>query len=390
MLKKDRYQLLFVGILIFICMFNLTLIAPAVKEFVIDQFDTSEAVASLFFTVEMAAYMIFGTIWGSLSDRTGRRKVFIIVGFCGSSVIYLLMTIAPSVEMLLLIRFCQGAMTVMAWSLLMTFALDITKRVKYGAAMGIVGMSIGFGNGFGAPIGGRLADESVNYPLYLASILFALAAVLALVSLKDIKIENRPSSMIEAIRALGKKKALLVPYAFSFVERFTAGFYVFIFPIMMSDNFGSPPSEKGIYLALFLIPFALCQYPFGKMADRYGHLRMLVIGSFGYGGLMCFIGFSSLFTLVPIMIVSGLFGGMMFPPSLSLTGQLSSKGEKGTSMGGFNAFGSLGFALGPLVAGVLSPRIGYSGTFIFAGLTVLLVAIVAVLIWKRISGGEPE
>ena len=75
----------------------------------------------------------------------------------------------------------------------------------------------------------------------------------------------------------------------------------------------------------------------------------------------------------------------MFPPSLSLTGQLAPVGERGAAMGGFNTFGSLGFALGPLVGGFLLPVVDFSGTFIIGGLTVLILAAIATLIYTNIK-----
>ncbi|UCF07656.1 MAG: MFS transporter, partial [Thermoplasmata archaeon] len=118
--NKIGREVLVYAVLIFISMFSLTLIAPAIKEFVIDEFGATEATGSYFVTLEMTAYIIFAMIWGALSDRKGTRKVFIFTGFAGSAVMYYLMTLATSFAMLLAFRFIQGAITVMAWSLVMT------------------------------------------------------------------------------------------------------------------------------------------------------------------------------------------------------------------------------------------------------------------------------
>ena len=69
-------------------MFNLTLVVAGLKEFIIDQLGGSIAQATLFFSVETIAYIIFAPIWGLLSDQTGKRRVFVIVGFLVSGLIY--------------------------------------------------------------------------------------------------------------------------------------------------------------------------------------------------------------------------------------------------------------------------------------------------------------
>ena len=113
-------------VLTFVAMLSLTLMAPVIKEFIIDRFGASNTGASMFFTLEMLAYVIFAVVWGSLSDKCGRRKPFIVLGFGGSAVLYFLMAQANSLSLLLILRFIQGAITVMAWSLVMTSALDLS------------------------------------------------------------------------------------------------------------------------------------------------------------------------------------------------------------------------------------------------------------------------
>ena len=58
-----------------------------IKEFIIDRFDASNTEASMFFSLEMLAYVIFAVVWGSLPDKCGKRKSFIVFGFGGSAVL---------------------------------------------------------------------------------------------------------------------------------------------------------------------------------------------------------------------------------------------------------------------------------------------------------------
>jgi len=45
-------------------------------------------------------------------------------------------------------------------------------------------------------------------------------------------------------------------------------------------------------------------------------------------------------------------------------------------MGGFNLFGSLGFAVGPFVGGLIADSYGFHVSFAAAGLAVFLVALI--------------
>lgn len=243
-------------------MFNLTFIVPSVKELIIDRFDATTTEASLFVTVEMVAYIIFAMVWGAASDKAGTRKVFIVVGFLGSSVLYFAMSLAPDLITLLVLRFLQGAMTVMAWSLIMTMALDITDRKEYGASMGLIGTGLALGLGLGAPVGGWLA----------------------------------------------------------------------------------------------------------------------------YASIFAVVGLSSSATQVGlVLVVCGIFAAMLLPATLAIIGDIAPPGEHATFMGGLNAFGSLGFAVGPIVAAVFSDSLGYQDAFILGGVVVLGPVLGSVPFLKRIK-----
>jgi MFS family permease len=381
--KKIGKEVFVFAILIFISMFSLTLIAPAIKEFVIDRFNATEATGSFFVSLEMTAYIIFAMVWGALSDRKGKRKIFIFIGFMGSSVMYFLMTQATSFGMLLALRFTQGAITVMAWSLVMTGVLDITPKKSYGKVMGIIGTGMGLGMGTGAPIGGRIADSfGVLAPLYLAGVLFIVAAALTLLFIRETPIKNRPETFLKAFKVLGERKKLAIPYAYGFVDRLTVGFFVYVFTIFMADKYDASPGLIGMYQAAFLFPFALLQYPFGKLSDRIGRWQPLVFGSLFYGIVMATIGFTpnlgdnGRIVLIFIMLTCGFLGAMMFPPSIALSGDWAPKDKRGAAIGGFNVFGSLGFAVGPILGGFVAQTYSYELAFIVGGATEMAVALV--------------
>ncbi|UCE91141.1 MAG: MFS transporter [Methanobacteriota archaeon] len=371
--------------LVFVCMFNLTFIVPSIKELIIDRFDATTTEASLFVTVEMVAYIIFAMIWGSISDRHGERHRFIVAGLVGSAALYYLMTLAPDLVTMLSLRFVQGAMTVMSWSLIMTVALDTADRGSYGASMGVIGTGLALGLGIGAPVGGFVGDIDPLLPLHIAAMLFAIAAVAAWLFVRDAPVLSRTESIARAIAlALGERR-VLPPYLFGFFERFSAGFLVLLFPLFMADAFGSSPQERGMFLGAFLLPFALLQYPFGRLSDLKGRNVMLVGGGISYAALFGMLGLFPWGIVLVAMIVCGVFAAMLLPASMALLGSVAGEEEKGTYMGGFNAMGSLGFAIGPFLAAVLADSFGYEAAFISGGLVIAAMVLVSgyLLLYRR-------
>jgi len=384
-----KSPLMHVSALTFLAMFNLTFVVPSIKEMIIDSYGATPTEASLFVTVEMLAYIIFGVVWGALSDRRGERRIFIAIGFFGSAMLYYTMSLAPDLVTMLVLRFAQGALTVMAWSLLMTMALDMARPSNYGASMGVVGAGLALGIGLGAPMGGLVGDLGTYYPLYFASATFLLATALSVLLIKDMPIRARPESVIGAIRHVIRDRRVLVPYVFSLGERFSAGFLVILLPLYMAYEFDSSPGERGLYLAAFLLPFALLQYPFGRISDQYGRKWMLIGGGFVYALLLAMIGAVDQNTMLLVMAISGCFAAMLFPASLGLLADIAPPAEHATAMGGFNSFGSVGFALGPLVAASLSQTYDYPLAFTVGGI-IIGFTVLASLPLFRLLGADDE
>lgn len=358
-------------------MFSVTLIYPVLEDFVMERFNVeSVAETSLFVSANLSAYVIFALIWGGLSDRMGKRKIFIIIGFLGNAILMFSLTLAPNMPVLLALRFIEGSFTVMAFSLLMTSVLDIVKKTHYGRGMGILGMGMALGNALGAPLGGRIGAIDPFFPLYFGSIMLLIGAGIAAAFLKDRELESKPASLKDALLLLREEKRIFIPFAFSFVERFTVGFFVGVFPIMLAMKYGMDSGTIGMYMAAFLIPFALLQYPLGAISDKIGRVPPLVVGSILYGITVANVGIVEPPMLAYIMIFGGIVGALMYPPSAALAGDLADPAKRGTAMGGFNLFGSLGFAVGPFIGGLIADKYSFQASFAVAGLTVIIIALI--------------
>ena len=167
-------------LLLFGAMFNLTLVVAGLKEFIIGELGGTVTDASLFFSVETFAYILFAPLWGILSDRLGRRRPFVVIGFLLSALIYASYILVQSVPTLLVLRFVQGAFAVMGWSLVMASVVDQPGGQR-GRNMGLMGAALIFGVALGAPVGGYLTRwHGPRAPLVAAAALFALLALGAL------------------------------------------------------------------------------------------------------------------------------------------------------------------------------------------------------------------
>ncbi len=371
---------------LFVSMLNLTLIVAGLKELIMDELGGHEEHVSLFFSIEMVAYVIFAPLWGLLSDRCGRRRPFIVLGFLISAVIYSSYSAIDSIALLLALRFVQGAFSVMGWSVLMAMVLDQPDHHRRGRYMGLMGASLILGVSIGAPMGGYISRSYGAFaPLDAAAALFFVLALGSL-GLRHGG-EARPQvSLRDIASSLYQRPRLLVPSLFYLVDRYTVGFIVVLFPLYLETLGISDPARKGQYLGLFLVPFAFLQVPCGWLTERVGPWKPLLAGSLLYGLALCSVGYLDLFGVWWVMLLLGVLAAVMFPPAITLTAQLSDPRTRGSAMGGFNLAGSVGFAIGPIVGVWAFKAYGFGFAFALAGALEVLVAVtgaVLVLLWNR-------
>jgi MFS family permease len=247
----------------------------------------------------------------------------------------------------------------------------------------MAGASLILGVGLGAPLGGLLASAlGARAPLAAAGGLFLLLA-LASTALVEAPHRLARPRLGEVGHALAARPRLLLPWALYFIERFTVGLFVVVFPLDLVARTGAGPAERGRALALFLLPFALCQLGTYRLARRFGALRTLAAGTALYGVAFAALGRVGSGALPPLLVALGALAAVIFPPTLSLTARWSAPEARASVLAGFNLAGSAGFAIGP-VAGAWAERVGgFRLAFDLAGGVALAAAAGIALLLAR-------
>ncbi len=357
-------------------------------EFILDRFTgITEFEYSLFDTTLYLSYLIIGITTGLLSDRWAKRRVFVLVGATGSMVFYFLMTTTLSYPILLLYRFLQGAFTVMAWQTFMTLAIDFSDKHNRGRNMGIFGAFLAIGMGLGPAIGGFIASIGVFMPYYAAVVLNAVVLVIALVGLRDPPMTKTRPTLGQSFMLARKNPELVVPGIFNLFDRLHIGFILTALPFFLSVSLGLDESLRGMSLAIFAMPFIILQYPMGKLSDKHGRFRQLVVGSIGYGVVLSVVGIVGVFgfsLLLVMLVLLGVFAGITSPPSMALVGDIVGQEDSAMGMGFFNFLGNLGITIGPLIFGVLMPIIGISNAFVVVGLLELITLAANIVLVRTV------
>jgi MFS family permease len=380
------------GVLAVLMLLPVTLPVTVLRALVHERFGVSELLTSLFMSINMVGAFLAAPPAGALADRFGRRREWITGALVLDAACLFALTLPVPFAAFLALRFVEGCAHIVALSLLLSLAASAGGEARRGRVMGLVGGGITLGVAIGAPLGGLIGRSDPLRPLLFASALVAFAAVLARLGLVELRGgETRPT--LPAIARMLRANPLLgAPLAYSFVDRFTVGFFTTTFSLYLSRVHGLSAPRIGLLIAVFMLPFALLSYPFGRLAERHSRVLMVAGGSFVYGVGTLSLGFWPVDALVTLMVFLGAASAVMFVPSLVLATDIVPSEIRGSVMGAFNAAGSLGFIAGPLAGGFISQTVaarasweaGYQAAFAAAGLSEMLCVLVTLPFLMRL------
>jgi EmrB/QacA subfamily drug resistance transporter len=126
----------------------------------------------------------------------------------------------------------------------------------------------------------------------------------------------------------------------------------------------------------------------GRIGDRVGRKRALIIGLLGFAVASAIGGSSVNFTMLVIArTVQGAFGALLAPSVLALlTTTFVDPGERGKAFGIYGAIAGAGGALGLLLGGILTSYVSWRWT-LFVNLAFAAAAVVGALRFLNNDGG---
>ncbi len=176
---KDR-QAYYLGIIYFLFGFTYVIYVTFIVTYLVKEKMIAEAVAGNFWSYLGLLSLLSGPVFGTLSDRIGRKGTLMLV-FTFQSISYFLIAIASSE---LFIYASVALFGVVAWSIPSIMAAlvgDLYGADRTPQVFGFVTFIFGFGQISGPAIAGMVAEKagSFSYSFIMASVLAALAVALS-------------------------------------------------------------------------------------------------------------------------------------------------------------------------------------------------------------------
>jgi DHA1 family multidrug resistance protein-like MFS transporter len=304
--------------------------------------------------------LIFGPIWGTLSDRVGRKPIMMI-GVFGYGVTMVGFGLATELWMMFAARILAGILSSATSPTTMAYIGDSTSEEERGGGMGILGAAAGLGTIFGPALGGLLADFTLSTPFFFAAGMSLISVLLIALFLPESLPETdrtRPESRQKAFDLRQWRNALLSPIGPLLVQAFLvmAGLTLFygILGLYALERFNYGTKEVGLIFSVLGLMMAVGQgLLVGPLTKRFGDVSVMKLGFLLSALTLLCVMLADRFWL--ILLTIGLFSlanALLSPTVSSLTSKRTTLNQ-GFTMGLSNSFGSLGRIFGPPLGGVV-------------------------------------
>lgn len=360
-------------------------------------------------------------LWGSLSDRLGRRKPFLLIGFVGSGVALIAMALSRSMSEFYLANLLAGFLGAASGPAGTVLLMETSERKDWPARLAVVSRITAAGWTVGLALGAVWLAVSAGFlggvmssmrALFLIGAVLAFAAgVVVQIGTKEptvridrtqvhfVDVQPRiergrylPMRVLHFIgpRAHSKESRLSRPLlvyllcVFLLFGGFTA-FYSF-FPIFLTEAYGlGGPEIFAIYIASQVT--SILVYPrVGGWVTARGSSPMQLYGSLGRSVLFSsffLIGVGGMTDLPLLGLIIALHAGVgacwavINVASSTLVSRLAPEAARARALGAFNAVQGFGSIFGPLLGGFAAGYLGYGPAF---ATSVILVIAGSVLL----------
>ncbi|NJE06322.1 MFS transporter [Thermococcus sp. M36] len=343
------------------------------------------------FALASLASMLGALFWGRLSDRTLRRKPFIILGFISVPVFLPLMAFAKTPSQLIAVNTAYAFFLASTLPVPIALVLRSVRKHSWGYGIGKFNEVSGWGWVLGLVLGFGLSRFLTIPQLFLA---FGLIGLLAVPMAQRLIREAPVYINRRSIAAFGNyviEKARYMPsfilhtnfslpnelkrfYVAFFLFWVAAGLYFPQIPVLLTESgFG----RGTVYLALIVnstiaaLNYTRVSLSMGQEKERTLRKGLLLrAGAFVtvLGGLVASPA------LLPLILVSYALAGYSWTfigvSSTAIVSERAGEKEKGSAMGTYNVVSSAGYITGSALSGAVISGAGFGGAF---GLGLLLL-----------------
>lgn len=346
-----------------------------VQELGVSDLTEVEMWAGILYSVPAVLMGIFAPIWGSLSDRYG-RKLMVERAMLGGAVILTVTGFVRNAPQLLFMRSLQGCVTGTV-AAATTLVASSTPRERMGYALGLLQMAIYGGASIGPLVGGLVADTFGYRAAFLVTgglLLFAGLLVLFLVQEQfdppPKEKGKEPGGLWQGLKMIVRSQALMTVFGVRVIMRLGTRLVTPVLPLFIQTLLpvgARVASFSGLVSGVSCVTSALAAAVLGRFGDRLGRRRVLLACAFG----ATLLYLPQFFVTSPTQLLAlqagvGITTGGTLAMVSALLASLSPKGRQGVVYGVDSSAVSAANAIGPMLGATLVASLGLRSMFLCA------------------------
>ena len=378
-----RKTVLLTGCLaVFLSVFASSMLNIALPS-IMDTFRLSQAVAVWAIASYLLCYALLMPVTGIISDRWGRRKVYIV----GMWLFLLGTTLAATSPLFALLIFARCLQGIGAAAMFPPATAMIREMFAFqsGRAMGFVTASASVGMLLGPPVSGYLLEMGDYRGIFLvilpvAGLLLVMGSLTICDQTFDKQYNSLQSDNVVKLLPFYKEPPFVAIIVIVVCQNFIASSICITFPLMFIRDFHLSPSQAGNLFLMFPLSFLVASPLGGYLADKNGYRVPVTLGSLLLVAALVLLSVGPAHTVplvTALFAVMGLaFGLSLSPLSLGSMEHASAKDiAKASGLFGFfrQSSGSAGIVITPFFESS-SPVFAYLAVLLVLGL-ILFVAL---------------
>lgn len=380
--RKIQSTVFFLGLVSFFTDLSSQMIVPVLPLFLTSVLHVQIGTIGIIEGIAESTASVLKLFSGWLSDRMGRRKPLMVIGYGLSNLTKPFFALSSSWGQILAVRFAdrfgKGVRAAPRDALL----ADITTKEARGKAFGFRRSMDALGAALGPLVAfWILAVSQGSYQtVFWASAIPGFLAIVCLIFFVKEKVqssrENKRSLPKISFKNFDRRFIWFTVVAMLFaIANFSDAFL-----ILRAQNVGMSPALIPLAYLTFNLIASVFSIPVGALSDRIGRRPIIITGYLIFAAIYLGFGFAnSVGWMWGLFIVYGLYYAATEGIQKAYIADMIPEGQRGTAMGTFNAL--TGFAALPasVLAGFLWESFGPMLTFGLSGLLAVVAAVLMVI-----------
>ena len=339
-------------------------------------------VALAFLTVAWLPGTLLGPWLGRLSDRSRRRRPYLLLGEVLAFPLFLSIIFAPGYLLAGSLFVAAELALAIGAPAYIAYVADVTRTHERGEGYGLLNATSSAGGVVGFIVAGALTyyyGLQALFPFVVAVMVGTLCVVIFLVP--DIRLDHP----VAPRRPLKEMKPVIT-FSFAVSIRAIGSGAVATFYGYQAASLGANNFEVGLVAVAGLITGALVSVPLGRVIDRRGEIRgiwygtALTLASYGI-----FMFATDWVQTVPAQAVRNAGLSFLGPGMNAWVARMAPPDQRAEYLGMFTLINSSLWSIGPLVGAIAIDLAGYTGLFAMAIVTTVISLVVMEILYGEMG-----